>query len=169
MANLLMEPLNIAGALASLVGAFFALVQARRAHRSASEADRIRQQLGTRQRSVEVAALLDKLVALQVISRQLGATVGARQARGGKILDLRDQMQEGIDLLRSNLHHIAGNATPETHGELQKDLRFLQDSLNKFGEARSIEEQRQLQQDVHKRVSDFVALTKRRKDASALP
>lgn len=160
--------LNVSGAIASWIGAVIAIVQTRRAIASAKESSRIKIELQGRVKAAAVSNLHFTMTRLQEASRELSVSTDSRQTRGGKLQKTREDMQRCLDDLRANLHHLAAGSEARQL-ELERQFRRLQETFDALGSCQEIEKRTKLQQEVHRRVGEFVATISREKDASYLP
>lgn len=152
--------ISIAGSVASIGGAYWAFVEARKAARSATRAEQVRDELIDRRKLVVVSKLLAQTEQILAAVSKIGPSCNPTTLRGVDCASIAKDVEEYSRLLntqRANFPEISGKKAKELCDGLKTDIESL-------SEATAPEEIKRIGKNVYYKINEFMPFVKQLSD-----
>lgn len=153
--------LSIVSSIVSIFGGIWALMEARKAARSAEAAERIRQELVDRRKLVEVAQIHSEIKRVLGVVAKVGPTSTLQLVRGLNCADIAREVEAFAAMLLERGSHFsdlyADHATV-LRDELRADIEGL-------AEAKTLEDKKRYGKSIYYKIESFIPVVKQLADA----
>lgn len=153
--------LSIVGSIASIFGAAWAFMEAKKAARSASAAERVRQELVNRRELAEVAQIHSEIKRVLGVIARVGPTSTPQHVKGVNCADIAGEVQAFIAMLLEQRNHFSdfySDRATELRNELKMDIEGL-------AEARAFEDKKRFGKSIYYKIENFTPVVKQLSDA----
>lgn len=153
--------LSIVSSIVSIVGAIWAWVEARNAARSASVAERVREELVDRRKLAEVAQIHSEIKRVLGVVSRVGPTSTPQLVRGLNCSDIAREVETFVALLLERGSHFT-DLYSDRATELRSDLRV---DIEGLAEAQTFEDKKRYGKSIYYKIESFTPLVKQLADA----
>ncbi len=153
--------LSVVGSVASIFGAIWAWVEARKAARSADAAERVRQSLVDRRKLAEVAQIHSEIKRVLGVVAKVGPTSTPQLVRGLNCADIAREVETFAAMLLERGSHFSdlySDRATEIRDNLRADIEGL-------AEAKSFEDKKRHGKNIYYKIESFIPLVKQLADA----
>lgn len=153
--------LSIVGSIASVFGAIWAFLQAKKAARSADAAERVRQELVDRRKLTEVAQIHSETKRVLSVVAQVGPTSTVQRVKGLNCADIARQVEAFAAMLLEQRSHFSERYADRA-SELRNDLKL---DIEGLAEARTFEDKKRYGKSIYYKIENFTPMVKQLADA----
>ncbi|MBC8080899.1 MAG: hypothetical protein H7X86_11180 [Gorillibacterium sp.] len=148
--------LSIVGSVVSIGGAIWAFIEARKASRSASKAEQVRDEIKSRRKLVEVSQIHTETSRILNVVSKVGPACNQSFLRGvncGSIAKEVEEYSRYINERSSNFTDFLENKAKELCAELHPDIEAL-------AEAKSFEDKKAAGKSIYYKINNFLPFVK---------
>ncbi len=148
--------ISIIGSIASIGGAFWAFIEARKAKKSASKAERIKGEIIDRRKLVEVSQVHTETSRILKTVSKVGPSCNSSLVRGISCANIAQEVEEYCRFINEQSNHFTtlfDNQAKELCESLQKDIELL-------AEAKTFEEKKNAGKSIYYQINDFMPIVK---------
>lgn len=153
--------LSIVGSIASIFGAVWALKEAKKAARSASAAERVRQELVDRRELAEIAQIHFEIKRVLGLIARVGPTSTQQHVKGVNCADIAREVQAFVAMLleqRSHFSDFYSDRASELRDNLKMDIEGL-------AEAKTFDDKKRFGKSKYYKIENFTPVVKQLSDA----
>ena len=153
--------LSILGSIASIFGAGWALHEARKAARSATAAEQVRDELIDRRKLAELAQLHSETKRVLTLVAKVGSTATPQLLRGVNCADIAREVESFASMLleqRSHFSDLYADRATELRNDLRPDIAGL-------AGARTFEDKKRFGQSIYFKLENFTPVVKQLSEA----
>lgn len=153
--------LSIVGSIASIFGAIWALMEAKKAARSAGAAELARQDVVDRRNLAEVAQVHAEIKRILNLVARVGPTSTAQLMKGVSCADIARDVEAFVAMLlerRSHFSDIYGDRAAELRNDLRSDIEGL-------AEAKTFDDKKRFGKSIYYKIENFTPVVKELSDA----
>ena len=152
---------SIVGSVASIFGAIWALLEARKAARSADAAERVRQELVDRRKLAEITQIHSEIRRVLVVVARVGPTSTAQLVKGVNCADIAREVEAfGAMLLEQSSHF--SDLYSDRASELRNDLKL---DIEGLAEAKTFEDKKRYGKSIYYKIENFTPVVKQLADS----
>lgn len=152
--------LSIVGSVASIFGAIWAWVEAKKAARSADAAERVRQELVDRRKLVEVAQIHSEIKRVLGVVAKVGPTSTPQLVRGLNCADIAREVETFAAMLLERGSHFSDLSD---HAMVMRD--DLRADIEGLAEAKTFEDKKRYGKSIYYKIERFIPMVKQLADA----
>ncbi len=152
--------LSIVGSVASIFGAIWAWVEAKKAARSADAAERVRQELVDRRKLVEVAQIHSEIKRVLGVVAKVGPTSTPQLVRGLNCADIAREVETFAAMLLERGSHFSDLSD---HAMVMRD--DLRADIEGLAEAKTFEDKKRYGKSIYYKIESFTPVVKQLADA----
>jgi hypothetical protein len=153
--------LSIIGSIASIFGAIWALMEARKARRSAHAAERVRQELMDRRKLAEVAQVHSEVKRVLGVVARVGPTSTPQLLRGIDCAGIAREVEAFVAMLLERRSHFSDLYSDRAAG-LRNDLKL---DIEGLAEAKTFEDKKRFGKSIYYKIENFMPIVKQLSDA----
>lgn len=153
--------LSIVGSLASIFGAIWAWVEARKAARSADTAERVREELVDRRKLAEVAQIHSEIKRVLGVVAKVGPTSTPQLVRGLNCADIAREVETFAAMLLERGGHFS-DLYSDRATVMRDDLRA---DIEGLAEAKTFEDKKRYGKNIYYKIENFTPVVKQLADA----
>lgn len=153
--------LSIVGSIASIFGAIWALVEAKNAARSASAAERVRQELVDRRELAEVAQIHSEIKRVLSVVARVGPASTPQLVKGVNCADIAREVQAFVAMLFEQRSHFS-DFYSDRASELRNDLKM---DIEGLAEAKTFDDKKLFGKSIYYKIENFTPVVKQLSDA----
>lgn len=152
--------LSIVGSIASVVGAWWALREAKKSEAWANKAEQIHDELVHRRKLTEVAQVHSETKRVLSVVARIGPSCTQQQAKGVNSADIAKEVESYVRLVLEQCNHfsnIFGNQALTLCDDLKDDIEGL-------AEAKSVEDKTRFGKSIYYKIQNFMPIVKQLSD-----
>ena len=153
--------LSIAGSIASIFGAVWALMEAKKAARSASAAERVRQELVDRRELAEITQIHSEIKRVLNLIARVGPTSTPQHVKGVNCAEIAREVQAFVAMLLEQRSHFSDSYSNRAI-QLCNDLKI---DIEGLAEARTFEDKKRFGKSIYYKIENFTPVVKQLSDA----
>jgi|GEM_PF-3135813 len=149
--------ITVLGTIGSLVGAYIALKEAKKAKSSAEKAEEIRNTIATEQRKISLSELLTETKKIMTITIKMATSASPdKKLSGLNYQKSIEQIRKFIDVLKEYCHYIS----IEKINEVEQVYKAIEDKLVKLATEPDQKTKYGIGDDIHKSMGEIVKIIK---------
>jgi len=148
--------LSIIGAIASIVGAWWAFYEAKKATKAASEAEIVRNEIIERRKIIELSQVHNETNRILNIVSKVGPSCNEEVLREINCADIAKQVEEYSRLLNEQSSHFSSLF----ENEAKKLCTNLNEDIEALSEAKSFNEKKQAGKSIYYKINRFLPTVK---------
>lgn len=157
--------LSIVGSIASIFGAIWAIVEARKAARSASAAERIHQELVDRRELAEVVQIHSEIKRVLSMVARVGPTSTSQLVKGLDCAGIAREVEALLAMLLERRGHFSEKYSDHV-AKLRNDLKL---DIEGLAEARVFDDKKRFGKSIYYKIESFTHVVKQLSDAKQVP
>ena len=152
--------LSIAGSIASIAGAIWALFEARKSAKSADAVKRMRSEMMDRRDIAHLSSMYGETKKIHRVIAQIGPTATPNTIKGVDLFEIATQVSVFVTMLTEH----RGSFTGESAAEVGALLDALSDQIENLDQVKSLVDKRRFGKEVFNLIQSLIPIVKRQLD-----